>query len=218
MKEFDLNRTIALAGIIQALKLVRQLATRGYAQVTEFKIALDSLLITDPQTTLDVFGGNLNNIRFGLEEIIKILSGSSISRDPDLIKYILSVIHLEKQLHKKPELTQELSRGIRLAINQNMHFPVPHPNLIANFASIYQNTFSKLDFRIQVGGDSAYLNNTETVNKIRALLLSAIRATMLWRQLGGSRWQLIFNKKNIIGAANYLTTVKNKQSQVEFAE
>ncbi|RLA21365.1 MAG: lysogenization regulator HflD, partial [Gammaproteobacteria bacterium] len=34
-------------------------------------------------------------------------------------------------------------------------------------------------------------------NKIRALLLSGIRAALLWRQCGGSRWKIIFQRKKI---------------------
>jgi len=41
-------------------------------------------------------------------------------------------------------------------------------------------------------------------NKIRTLLLAGIRAAVLWRQMGGNRWQLLFSRKDIINDAKML--------------
>jgi high frequency lysogenization protein len=57
-----------------------------------------------------------------------------------------------------------------------------------------------------VQGDQQYLGNQSTVNKIRALLLAGIRATLLWRQCGGSRWKLLFFRKKIQDEAKFLLT------------
>ncbi|HSX19775.1 MAG TPA: DUF489 family protein, partial [Gammaproteobacteria bacterium] len=43
-----------------------------------------------------------------------------------------------------------------------------------------------------------------TVNKIRTILLAGVRSAVLWRQLGGSRWQLTFGKKTLLQDAQAL--------------
>jgi high frequency lysogenization protein len=37
-------------------------------------------------------------------------------------------------------------------------------------------------------------------NRIRACLLAGVRAARLWRQVGGSRWQLIFSRGRYLNA------------------
>lgn len=44
-------------------------------------------------------------------------------------------------------------------------------------------------------GDYNYLQQARIANQIRALLLAAIRSATLWRQVGGSRWQLLLQRK-----------------------
>jgi high frequency lysogenization protein len=65
---------------------------------------------------------------------------------------------------------------------------------------MYQDTLSKLSFRIQVHGDSRFLQQPQVANQVRAILMSGIRAAMLWRQLGGKRWHLIFKRKALLNA------------------
>ncbi|MEW8459773.1 MAG: DUF489 family protein [Candidatus Thiodiazotropha endolucinida] len=48
------------------------------------------------------------------------------------------------------------------------------------------------------------MQNNDNVNKIRALLLSGIRAATLWRQTGGRRRQLLFVRKRYIQACREL--------------
>jgi high frequency lysogenization protein len=52
-----------------------------------------------------------------------------------------------------------------------------------------------------VNGEHNHLSNPDNANKIRALLLAAIRSAVLWDQCGGSRWQIMFNRKAFIAEA-----------------
>ena len=90
------------------------------------------------------------------------------------------------------------------AIHQVEHFGSTHDNVIANLADIYTNTLSTFKFRIQVSGDFNYLQQTRISNQIRALLFAGIRSSMLWRQLGGKRWQVIFSRKRLSSEADLL--------------
>jgi high frequency lysogenization protein len=58
--------------------------------------------------------------------------------------------------------------------------------------------------RIQVSGSPQILQRDENAEKVRALLLAGIRSAVLWRQSGGRRWQLIFNRRKVIHHARDL--------------
>jgi len=55
-----------------------------------------------------------------------------------------------------------------------------------------------------IQGDQHYLTNTETAAKIRTLLLAGIRAALLWKQAGGSRWKLLIERGKMQGEAEVL--------------
>ena len=57
-------------------------------------------------------------------------------------------------------------------------------------ARIYENTLSTLPYRIHINGTQRHLERESIRTQVRALLLTAIRALVLWRQLGGNALQL----------------------------
>ena len=71
-------------------------------------------------------------------------------------------------------------------------------------ATLYQDTISTLNHRIQVQGQVDYLRNDYVSNRVRSLLLAGIRSAVLWHQLGGRRWRLIFFRKRIQETASTL--------------
>ena len=93
------DSTLALAGVCQAAKLVQQLALNGEADAAALETSLNSLLKTAPNTTLDVFGGELNNLKLGLTTLCEQLNGS----EPELGRYWLSLLALAAKLNKTPE-------------------------------------------------------------------------------------------------------------------
>jgi high frequency lysogenization protein len=183
------NQTIALAGIAQACALVHQLATTGQTDTDAMTASIGSVLKIDADSVTDVYG-NLNGIQFGLQELNQQLAGKLLN-SPEQARYAAQLVYLQKQLSKRADMLQPIQIGIARAQAQAEQFGVLHPNVLANLADIYHNTISTLQPRIMVVGDQQYLSNQSTVNKIRALLLAGIRASMLWRQCGGSRWKLL---------------------------
>ena len=114
---------------------------------------------------------------------------------PDVMRYALSILHLESRLRKNSAMLNSLGEGIQSASRQAEHFHITHENLLANLADVYKQTLSTLSFRIKVTGNPQILQNTQNANKVRVLLLTGIRAAILWRQVGGRRWHLLFNRK-----------------------
>mgnify|MGYP000214465338 FL=1 len=94
---------------------------------------------------------------------------------------------------------------------QSEHFGVVHQNVLANIADIYHTTVSTLGPRIMVNGEHSYLSSTENINKVRSLLLAAIRSAMLWKQCGGQRWRFLFFRRKMLLEVEFLLSEIEKQ-------
>lgn len=200
------ERTLALAGMFQATTLVKSVATGSEIDESNIEVTLETLFVTSPETTLDVYG-NIDNLYIGLHSLIEQLGGG-VQRDMDIARYVISLLHLCKKLTKNSEMLSQLADGIEKARAQRAYFPLLHENVIANLAGIYADTVSQLQPKIMVTGDSQRLTNTTTANMVRALLLAGIRSAVLWHQLKGSRWQVLLQRKRFVQEAQYLLKEK----------
>ena len=121
-------------------------------------------------------------------------------------RYVISMMQLERALHKRPDFLDRIGRGIE-SVKKQMEFFEPrdretvHPALVEKLAELYVQNVSILTPRIIVNGEQGHLSNSLVASKVRASLLAGIRSAVLWRQLGGSRWQLLFSRKKISMAA-----------------
>ena len=75
-----------------------------------------------------------------------------------------------------------------------------HANVISELAKLYADTLSNLRPRVMVQGNPHYLGQAGVVAEIRALLMAALRAAVLWRQLGGSLWDFVFSRRQMAAA------------------
>lgn len=195
-----MNRTIGLAGVFQAAVLVKELAKTGRITEPYFKSSIESLFKIDAANALDVYGGS-QNLALGLQELIRLFTHNKAPKDSDIARYVLSLLHLERKLNNNGAMLKNIQVGIARATLQAKHFTSTHENVMANLAGLYTDSLSTFKFRIYVSGEPLYLNQTQVLHKIRALLLAGVRSAVLWRQLGGRRWQLLISRLNIIQAA-----------------
>ncbi|MGF1700610.1 high frequency lysogenization protein HflD [Photobacterium makurazakiensis] len=195
------DRTIAFAGICQAVKLVQKIARDGHCDQDILAASLNSIVITEPSNTIEIYG-NEANLRMGLEalsaEIDNTPSGNEMTR------YLVSVMALERKLASRRDSMSQLGDRIDTAKRQIDHFELLEDQMVSNLASIYLDVISPLGPRIQVTGTPAHLQQQAVQHKVRALLLSAIRAAVLWRQVGGKRRHLIFGRKQMVEQAKIL--------------
>ncbi|CAH0533359.1 High frequency lysogenization protein HflD [Vibrio stylophorae] len=195
------DRTLAFAGICQAAKLVQDTAREGRCDEQALSATLASILNTNPANTLEVYGQE-RDLRSGLKVLTNGMSGSSETNE--LMRYVVSLIALERKLSSQPELMQKLGQRIQMAQYQREHYELLDENYINNLASIYVDVISPLGPRIQVTGTPAQLQKQSVQNQVRALLLAGIRSTVLWRQVGGKRRQLLLGRSKIVQQANIL--------------
>jgi high frequency lysogenization protein len=192
------EQLVALGAVFEAAVLVDRLAKTGQVGEASVSCLLGSLLIRDPRDTLEVFGGNDNELREGYRALASALERDpgSLQREP--LRYALSMLGLERQLAKREEMLELIGRRLPQIQSQVEHFGIAHENVIAATGALYQDTLSTLRQRIQVNGDTRHLQQPSNASKIRALLLAGIRSARLWRQLGGHRWQLVFSRRKLL--------------------
>ncbi len=70
--------------------------------------------------------------------------------------------------------------------------------MIDSLADLYKNTVGSLPLKVKIIGRPEFLHVAEHASQCRALLLAGMRASVLWQQVGGSRWQLLFARKKIL--------------------
>jgi high frequency lysogenization protein len=186
------SRVIALAGVLQACRLVVDLAMRGRADVTAAQASLASVFRIDAASAADVFGG-IGGARLGLETLLAQFDSSE--RNMPLTRLVLGVLRLERRLSRNPRMLGELRSGIENVQRQVDHFGVEHATVQGRLAELYVATLSQLRPRVIVHGNPVNLSNAQLVEQIRALLLAAVRAAVLWRQVGGSQIRLLLRRR-----------------------
>ncbi len=203
------NQTYALAAIFQAAHCVNALAHQGNTSSDDLKTLINSIFVEDAPSTIAIYNST-NNLFQGLQTLSSQLNSGTNNPDINIARIVISLLVLERKLAKNGDMLQQLDKGINRARQQSQHFDsVIHENVLANLASLYESTISTLFPKVMVMGEQHHLSNIDNVNKVRSLLLAGIRAAVLFRQLGGRRWHLIFRRKKFIEAAEYALKNRN---------
>lgn len=199
------DKTIALIGIYQCSQLVYELATTGRADETAYKTCVNSLFIDNPETTMDVYG-DIESIQTGVNVLLAQMSSDPAvqNRNVEITRYVLNLMMLAKKLNEMGQPLNNIFNTLETAKAQTEQFGELHENVIATIARAYTENVSTVSPRIMVNGNGGHLQNTRVANKIRSLLLAGIRSALLWYQVGGSRWGLLWSRKKYLQTAQAL--------------
>ena len=197
------QRAMALAGLLQALQEVRHLAENGRVDQARLQTAMDSVLRIDADSVADIYGG-VAPVADGLRTLIGYFDNRL--GDPQLPKLALAVLQLERNFSRDPDAMEDVRSAIARLAGPAHNDGATHPDILARLGEIYANTLSPMKPKVMVQGNPHYLAQAQVVGEIRALLLSAIRSAMLWRQLGGSQWDFLLKRGEMKRAANALLT------------
>ena len=184
------QRTLALAGVAQAARIVDLAAKTGSWPTPFAEASIHSLFCFDPEAVDTVFG-TPQGIRLGLEQLAACLNLSQDQAAADTLRYTLSMLQLEKRFAKREDLQAIVHSRLKHTAYKAENFSNDINSLSANISAIYQDTLSTLSYRIKVTGSAQHLNNPQVADVVRTLLLCGVRAAFLWRQLGGSRLDLM---------------------------
>ena len=197
------ERTMALAGIFQATELVRQAANHGTWSGYAADTCLESLLAIEADTVEEIYG-SANSLRLGAETLVSILQGDR--RHMESLGYAVSIMQLENNFRKKPGMQSHIgSELLTIAgIDDELEEHEIRDLQAKKIANLYTETISTLSPRIVVNGRPQHLQVDRTVDWIRTLLFAGLRSAVLWRQMGGGRFSLMFGRKKMLEQAQTL--------------
>ena len=193
------DRALALAGVLQAVQLVQQMAQTGQAQSAPLAACIDSLFRFDAESPEAVFDGAAK-LRPGLERLVAQLEGGA-GRDAALTRMAMTVLHLERKFIAHERAPDAVHAALEDIARQQLHFGPTHPTVLARLGELYASEVSPVGPRVLVQGNPVYLGQPEVVGEVRATLLAALRSAVLWRQLGGSYWDFLFGRRALVQAA-----------------
>lgn len=200
MTPFD-DRVLALGALLVALSQVRRIAETGQSDTATLQRALDSVFRLDAADTAAAVGG-VDAVRPGLRLLRDYLAGTN--KDEALGKLAMAVMQLERRFVADAAMTERVRTGLRALQGPVERLGSPHHDVVAGLASLYADTISHLRPRVMVQGNPHYLGQAGVVAEIRALLLAALRAAVLWRQMGGRLWDFLFRRRDMAAAIDQL--------------
>ena len=191
------QRALALAGLLQSLKQVRQIADTGQADAGVVATAIDSVFRIDAESPLAVYGG-ASALRSGLL-LLRGYFGND-GKDELLPRLALAVLQLERRFVRDAGMAQRVHEGVLALAPAAARLGNQHPDVLAALGALYADTISHLRPRVLVQGNPHYLGQTGVVAEIRAMLLAALRSAVLWRQLDGSLWDFLLRRRELVQA------------------
>nr|WP_247664680.1 high frequency lysogenization protein HflD [Pseudoalteromonas sp. MMG010] len=194
------HQVMALAAMCLAAKQVQKIAQFGSCNEQQFKVLLNSIIEMSPPSPEDIYK-DTDSLSDGYKVLHSQLTAGA-QKDVEIVKYVSSLMQLERVLNNNKNALNELAKRIDDIHRRLDHFSITDDTVVAGLADIYSSVLSPLGHRIQVYGKPELLKQQHTQNKIRTLLLSGIRAAVLWRQMGGKRRQFFFAKRKILAIAN----------------
>ena len=197
------ERTLALAGVFQATELVRQAANHGTWSGYAASASLHSLFQLESDSPADIYGG-AEKVKLGVETMLAVLQGDS--QHAESLRYAVGLLQIEKKFRRAGKIQEQVGSCLESISRADPELAQhEREDLQAHdISSLYSETVSTLSPRIVVNGKPQYLQNERTVDWVRTLLLAGLRSAILWNQLGGGRFELMFGRKKIIREAQSL--------------
>lgn len=197
------ERTLALAGVMQATELVHQAAWHGTWSGFAASVCLQSLFKLESGSVDEVYGGK-SQLRLGLDTLVAALQGEN--RQTDVLTYTLGLLQIQRRFMKSAELQGKVGERLeQIALTgKELEDHQREDHQAHEIAQLYTETISTLSPRIVVNGKPQYLKIDRTVDWVRTLLLAGLRSAVLWDQLGGSRFELMLGRKKILEEAKAL--------------
>ena len=189
---------MALSALIQSAFFVEKIATSSKEIDNDVKILLESIYKTETFSAENIYG-HKRNLSIGQNVLKNILNGNNEIYLMNTQKYALSIILIQKNISKIKDL-QDLIRKKIDNYNENSMMATNFEDLISYSERIYTEYIAIIRPRVIISGKKEFLEANSSL--IRALLLSGIRAAFLWHYHGGSKWQLMFRRSEILNKCN----------------
>ena len=198
------QQVLALAGVAQASRLVDQLSRTGSYPAEFVEPSIHSLFVFEPDSAIDIFG-SIPAVKLGLHNLSNLLANRKADENREVVRYVFGLLYLERKFAADPGMMSVVRSRLEHTSFRAEHFDSHVNDLCHSISGIYQDTLSKQKFRIKVSGSAQHLQNPQHADMIRALLLAGVRSAFLWRQLGGQRWKLLWQRKKLLETSQNLS-------------
>ena len=198
------QQVLALAGVAQAARLVDQVSRTGSYPLEFVEPSIHSLFVFEPDSALDLFGG-IPGVKLGLHNLSNLLANSKADENREVVRYVFGLLYLERKFAADSGMMSVVRTRLEHTSFRAEHFDSHLNDLCNSISGIYQDTLSHQKFRIKVTGSAQHLQNAQHADMIRALLLAGVRSAFLWRQLGGHRWKLLWQRKKLLEISQNLS-------------
>ncbi len=205
------DRTLALAGLLQAGELVVQLAQKDQFDEGALLASANSVLALEESDAEAIYGG-VAGLNLGLNTLHTLLRATPTPAHKELIRYSVSMAQLSQRLMHSSSAQEMISKGVteiqnEFDMDENSESDLFFDQFYRAIGQLYQESLSQLEPKIIVRGGKGKLENINTVSRIRAALFAGVRAAYLWHQLGGRRWHLVLARKGYVAEAAKLLGV-----------
>ena len=196
------ERTIALAGVIQACAQVQSLARKGIVEPSAYDGSIKSILVLDAVNTPAIYGG-ISGVRTGLSLMVNGVLNSAAPENVEILRYAMTILQLQRQLYADRERFNKFATDIERLSSKS------EDELVDACSKVYQAYVSTLQPQVIVQGEEVHLQNAEVPPKVRALLLAALRSAVLWQQKGGGRFRILWERTRMQNSARFLIAQTN---------
>ena len=198
------DQTVALAGLFQSLCLVQALARDGGVTETRaYEVCMSSLLRIDADSALEVYD-DAAGLRLGLEQLLRHLQGPVNQQGLEQASYAAKIMYLERRLGSDDTARNALGRALAALASSPAADDLDRLSQVQTLAGLYADHVSPLGPKVMISGNPTHLKREAVAARIRALLLAAVRAAVLWRQSGGSRAGMLLWRKRYARIARAL--------------
>ncbi|MBR9805584.1 lysogenization regulator HflD, partial [bacterium] len=194
------EEALAIAAALIALRNIDALAKRGNCDEHCTAALMASVFCLDSDKLSDIYP-RPESLRIGYTTLLHVTDPSEAGDIQHVLGYFAACTQLAKRLQKERP-AQEI---IRNRLRQHEHALPDYPNdpepLNQLVAQLYTDCISPLKPRIQIKGQARHLGEPRNQSQVRALLVAAVRACYLWRQMGGRLWRLPLQRHAFVQAA-----------------
>ena len=183
-----------LIAMLQSVYLIDRIATTDYDATNESDFLIQSIY-TKNTFDADKIYSQKSSLIDGCKLLKDILRGKNDISVLTMQKYALNIILIQKNINKISDLKNMIGKKID-NYHDNSMMATNLNDQIAYSEEIYKEYVGIIRPRVVISGKKEYLNKNSSL--IRALLLSGIRAAFLWDYHGGSKWHLMFRRKEIL--------------------
>lgn len=202
---FNPNAVLALGAFSQATHLAAQIALTGRCDEPAFNIVVEAIYCLNSPSTQALYPPDA--LHLGLHSIRQLLTPQAQNVSPTPWHYVWKLNAFVKKLQRQPMLLKQLQQRLQQTIQQRAFFQQDAQQSLNALSQLHGWLMQEITLSFQIKGKAEHLHQPLNIVRIRVLLLAAIRACVLWRQLGGTLWHLWWQRQQYrYQALQYLST------------